>query len=203
MQWGLTLLWHSVITEHYCDIVTWPGVITGEWPTTGEFMANLNETLSGLGTHITSASSNNIMFIHQAVAKFTMMFIRWVSPEILLLWSSSGDHHPGDRHPGTWGPVAPALAPASVGPGSGDWILPTVRTQTSASDEAQVQTRRQTTWKLIAVITLSDGGAVLTPGVTNKHWQTDSGASDKLQTSQVTQQARGEKLLNFTTFSIL
>ena len=132
-----------------------------------------------------------------------MMFIRWVSPEILLLWSSSGDHHPDDRHPGTWGPVAPALAPASVGPGSGDWILPTVRTQTSASDEAQVQTRRQTTWKLIAVITLSDGGAVLTPGVTNKHWQTDTGASDKLQTSQVTQQARGEKLLNFTTFSIL
>ena len=35
----------------------------------------------------------------------------------------------------TWGPVAPALAPASVGPGSGDWILLTVRTQTSTSDE--------------------------------------------------------------------
>ncbi len=47
-------------------------------------------------------------------------------------------------------------------------LFPTVRTQTPTSDEPQVRTEGQTTRTLIAVITLSDGGArlsLLTPGV--------------------------------------
>ena len=88
MRLGLALLWHSpVITGHYCDMA---GVITGEWPRTGEFMANLNETLSGLGTHITSASSSNTMYIHHALQQS----LPWCLFGECLRRSCSCDHHP-------------------------------------------------------------------------------------------------------------